>query len=182
MHGLTTSKLASDARHFSKWLLALLVCAVFSGCRTYPEVCRKSLNELYYEAVAASQNTPERTGAIVQMAHPTEQQFLNEPMSLPVPEGGTIILPPESLLQPIPLMPVEEAVETSYTQQWQNQDTARQRQLDHRAVVFARSHGKTVQHRWLQNISKTSTFASRCRPLRLRQKSRSSSTNRSAAL
>ncbi|MCA9057938.1 MAG: hypothetical protein KDA85_05545, partial [Planctomycetaceae bacterium] len=42
-------------------LLALMVGMLLAGCRVYPEPQRKSVTELYLEALAASANTPEHT-------------------------------------------------------------------------------------------------------------------------
>ncbi|MCA9050665.1 MAG: hypothetical protein KDA89_18130, partial [Planctomycetaceae bacterium] len=57
---------SSQAMTSRGWLpaLCLSVCAVLAGCHVYPTVPRKSLTELYYEAVATAHNTPDRNGAV----------------------------------------------------------------------------------------------------------------------
>ncbi|MBL8813864.1 MAG: hypothetical protein JNM43_27090 [Planctomycetaceae bacterium] len=41
--------------------LAWSLCALIAGCKVYPEPERKSINELYFEALAANTRTPEQT-------------------------------------------------------------------------------------------------------------------------
>lgn len=92
-------------RHTGRFLLtagvAACVCALVTGCQivpqVYPEVKRRTLTELYYEALAASQNVPDRNGAVCstppQMMLPPATHanrreltpFMNAPAPVPVP-------------------------------------------------------------------------------------------------
>ena len=64
-------------------MLSLLpVLSVVAGCTVYPKMPRRTINELYFEAVAASQNTPENTLG------------LN-------PSAKTVILPPVDISSPV---------------------------------------------------------------------------------
>ncbi|MCA9086789.1 MAG: hypothetical protein KDA81_22180, partial [Planctomycetaceae bacterium] len=46
------------------WALLLCLCAFLTGCKVYPTVPRKSLTELYYEALAHAGNQPDRNGSV----------------------------------------------------------------------------------------------------------------------
>lgn len=84
-------------------LCALSVCILASGCRVYPEPNRKSIDELYFEAVDAQKRTPENTLG------------LNPPVN-PKPSDQTYILEsvPQSAIEQLPdsLPNVPPAAET----------------------------------------------------------------------
>lgn len=94
-------------RRLSRTLFAIVLCALVPGCvkmpRIYPEVPRRSLTELYHEAVAASLNSPERNGALVSGFRTVESPVASEPF-----------LPPATSAHGSPLSPVP-AAEESYT-------------------------------------------------------------------
>ena len=109
------SQLRKRRARLPRKIVAVLLCAVLCGCRmgpkVYPEVQRKSLSELYCEALATAQNAPGRAGAIEMSP---EMQFLppaaanpssNLPVLAPIPYEGESRYdsPQESLTVPPPV-------------------------------------------------------------------------------
>ncbi|MCA9036077.1 MAG: hypothetical protein KDA91_13160 [Planctomycetaceae bacterium] len=72
-------------------LTALVCLLIASGCRIYPEHKKKSINELYFEALAASQKTPENTLGLNPAAGPAQAGLKTFPASheLLTPTPGT---------------------------------------------------------------------------------------------
>ena len=81
----------------------LFVCALVCGCQTlpkvYPEPQRKSLTELYYDAVATAQNAPDRSGMVVNSGPLT---MAAPPQTILPPVDATIESPPSSLTPIVP--------------------------------------------------------------------------------
>lgn len=91
MHLSPKSRTAFAVR--GQLILTVVLAALSSGCTTvYPEVHRKSLHELYYEAVSASNNTPDRVNAMMagSTGMPMHHMAL-PPAVMEVP--GTILTP-----------------------------------------------------------------------------------------
>lgn len=107
--------------HQTVLLSVMSLSLLISGCQVYPKVQRKSLTELYYEAVAASQNTPDRNGAMHESLPPAVLPPVGEPLPVlqtPLPEDIRSFEPPEPVPLPehnssdeaetIPLIPDEQ--------------------------------------------------------------------------
>ena len=97
-------------RRLLPMLFGAALCALFAGCqmclpKVYPECSRKSLTELYYEAVAASQNTPDRNGSLI-----TGNQRTSAPGVLPPAE---VTDEPVPFLRPVPAEADPPAAEDS---------------------------------------------------------------------
>jgi type II secretory pathway component GspD/PulD (secretin) len=100
-------------------LCAIAFCALTSGCKVYPEPNRKSLDELYMEALNASQKRPEYTLGANPAVGPqpsTESQSAINPAAVPMPEMPLPAVPdvppvppdiPQDLEVPIDLPPID---------------------------------------------------------------------------
>lgn len=61
MTNTSTSQRLRTSRLRHSVLPLVMLCAVMSGCKVYPEPNRKSIDELYFEALDASRRTPEHS-------------------------------------------------------------------------------------------------------------------------
>lgn len=123
-------------------LLIAISVALMPGCTTvYPEVQRKSLHELYYEAVTASNNTPDRVEALMSgmgsaTQHHPHQHAPAQPVELNLP--GTMLTPVENLnhqgigfpevVEPpksIPLLPIDNAEMSQRKSGWSRPGSGR---------------------------------------------------------
>lgn len=87
-------------------LCVIAVCALVGGCKVYPEPDRKSIDELYREALSASQRTPEFTLGANPAVGPQPSAELPStaaPVEILVPE---IPLPAAPEIPPVPPVPV----------------------------------------------------------------------------
>ncbi|GAB5440691.1 MAG: hypothetical protein Fues2KO_10400 [Fuerstiella sp.] len=75
-------------------MCGVMLCGCQWSPKVYPEIKRRSLTELYYEAVAASSNAPDRSGAVATGLTPGA----NTP-------AEPILLPPAQPLDSFPLQP-----------------------------------------------------------------------------
>ena len=92
---------SSVGRKLLSVMSPVLMFSLCCGCTIYPELPRRSINELYFEAVAASQNTPENTlglnPAVNAVVLPPVD--ISYPPSEPKTKDGDSVYPP---LLPIP--------------------------------------------------------------------------------
>ena len=100
-------------------LCAIAVCALVSGCKVYPEPNRKTIDELYMEALTASQKRPEYTLGANPAVGPqtlTESPSISAPPTSPEPEIPLPAVPdvppvppetPQDFEAPIDLPPIE---------------------------------------------------------------------------
>ena len=97
MHFCSTAHPALAVR--GQLILIAFLAALISGCTSvYPEVQRKSLHELYYEAVSASNNTPDRVQAMMPgMTGMPMHHMQVPPAEMAVP--GTMLTPVENFDQ-----------------------------------------------------------------------------------
>ncbi|MBC7966911.1 MAG: type II and III secretion system protein [Fuerstia sp.] len=104
-------------------LHAVVVCALTAGCRVYPEPNRKTIDELYFEALDASKRTPENTLGLNPSVNPkpsdTQNYYLEPVQGVPIedapaPPEDPAQLPPRDLppadldstfLPPVPILP-----------------------------------------------------------------------------
>ena len=98
---------------------AIAVCAFVGGCKVYPEPNRKTIDELYMEALSASQKRPEYTLGANPAVGPqplAESHSTTLPADLPVPEIPLPAVPepppvppamPQELDLPIDLPPID---------------------------------------------------------------------------
>ena len=107
-------------------VVCLCFCALISGCQVYPEVPRKSLAQLYYEAVASTQNTPDRSGEVATTSNtlflPPAQSAPQEVPLTPVPQNSLVPSPepqPEKIAVPLLHSAAEELpAEAETTDGW----------------------------------------------------------------
>lgn len=101
-------------------MLSGAVAALIVGCRVYPEPKPRSLHELYYEALGASQNTPDRVANVMpaaafaapasQVLPPASEYFVPEQHAIPELPSPTDVQDTQPTT--IPLLPLETLVPT----------------------------------------------------------------------
>lgn len=104
--------------HRRAMLVAALLVHCLVGCQVYPQPCRKSLHEIYYEALAAAENTPDRAAGLI-VSHGADLPAVACPPTelLPrmeeVPREADVSGSDE--LEPVPLLPPVTESETGHS-------------------------------------------------------------------